>query len=64
VFRHYITLEICRAPEITKTRTSERYEIIPPVPSCHNLLGTPYVDIGDKMTILNLDTGEYAIIDF
>jgi hypothetical protein len=34
------------------------------VPSVHNLLGTPYVDIGDRMTVLNLETGEYALIDF
>jgi len=32
----------------------ETYEVIPPIPSVHNLvIGTMYVDLGDTMTVIN-----------
>ena len=51
--------------EVGAQRTKERYEIVWPIISAHNLIfGNLYVDMGDRMTIRNLNNREYALIDF
>lgn len=45
--------------------TGEKFEIISPVMSAHNLvIGTTYVDIGDNMTVTNLTTEDVALVKF
>ena len=35
---------------------NQTYEVLPPILSVHNLvIGTMYIDIGDTMTIINID---------
>ena len=52
-------------PKNPDTFFTERYEIISPTVSAHNLIiGQLYVDIGDRLTVRNLRTKEYALIDY
>ena len=44
---------------------NERYEVEFPVLSLHNfIIGTPYIDIGETMTIHKEGTNQKAIINF
>jgi hypothetical protein len=44
---------------------NERYEFHQPEMSFHNfIIGKPYIDLGDHMTVLKVGTNEKAIVNF
>ena len=50
---------------IGEDRSLESYEIVLPTLSVHNLvMGTMYLDLGEQLIVRNLNTREYAIVEF
>lgn len=63
LYRSYITLDVKTGNG--DERVTEHYEIILPTLSVHNLVfGNMYLDLGDRLTIRNLDSREYVLLDF